>query len=200
MKKNKFIRFAVFALLAIGLWTWRYISFNKRIAQVYTTPKLYFRIGDSIDYGNNIINLNAFPDCSLRLDNAELMTAEDYTRKYTLAEKFLNQDNYIEECKIYLMSFQFANNSDIQQKFQLSNMILDGKDRVFYPSHSVYDINSNLNGEYYEVIVQKGETQRFYIPFVLPKSAFTKAEWNGEQEYTMYLVVTQFPLEQSFVV
>lgn len=204
MKRRKLIEISIFVLLCAGLWFYRYFSFNSEIAKTYTAKRTYFAVNDSVEYGDNIINLHTYKGCSMKLKKATLLDMENFCRQFDLlgAYGIMQEENdATADSKICLLELEFTNGSNYSQAFDLGDLVLCGLDKTLNQSVFVTDINPELNlDEKSTIHTEPKFSQTVLIPFLLNRDGFSSSQWEQLENYPLYLFVTQFPEERVICV
>lgn len=199
MKNKKNIRNTVFAFLLIGLWLARYFSFNAKIAKLYTTPQLFYSKNEAVEYGSNIINLHTYTGCNIMLRKAQLFDAVDFFSKFNVKPMLeATVLGKAQDEKVCVLQVDFTNNSNYHREFDLGDLLIRGEDTMFGILNCVGEINRSLClNENSKLKAEPGETLMVQIPVLIIRNTFSDSEWARINEYKLYLVVTQFPEEQT---
>ena len=184
-KKPILILLAV-ALIA-GLWLWRVLSFNQRINSVYSTPVVYYDVGQDIPYNGSVMSYAyTYEDCSIRVDKVQWLTLGQ------LYESILpGHDPYYggaagEESPVVLLELAMTNSSEADQYFEATDMALCFEADPTMGAYQVWDVDPRVN-EKLRILLPKGETVSFTTAFV--------PMWDMEDDPgPVYLEVTSFPV------
>lgn len=200
MNKRKLIKVAVLALVCAGIWLYRYFSFNAEIAKTYTPKRIYYTVDETVEYENNIVNLHTYNGCGMKLKKAQLLSMEDFCCQFGLLQTYSvmqEENDIVIDSKICLLELEFINGSNRSLVFDLSDLVLCGREKVLNLSTFVIEINPELNLEENNALQpEPGSSQTVLMPFLLTREGFTAKEWAQIEYYPLYLFVTQFPEER----
>ena len=193
---KKTIILALCIVLCIALWFYRYISFNADIAKTYTPKRTYYSMNEPVAYDDNIINLHAYKDCYTCVTKAQIVNYQDFCAQFGFDEAD-ELSGAAEDSKICLIEISFSNCGEIAKEFEVGDLLLYGKDKVFYLSPFIANINPELNlKETSAVNIEAGSSKSILMPYVLNSDSFSNKDWSTIEDYTLYLFVTQFPEER----
>lgn len=193
---NKRIFWGIICLSTFAiLWSLRYFSFNQRIREVYSTPQIIFRMKETVDYGDNIINKYKYKGYSIRVEEAKVLSFEEFINIYNLerGKKQFQEETQTYPAEICLIKIILTNNENHSQAVNISDFQLFGDDTLLRISDYIIDLNPSLElDSTFSIQPSIGESVSIDIPYILLSTAPENVE-NGLSEYNLYMELTHFP-------
>lgn len=196
--KKKTVSLIAASVACICLWNVRYVSFNNKISEIYTTPKVIYEVNDVVEYGDNIVELQSHSGYSVQVQKSEQMEMSEFIDKFNIKDEAFNfSEEYRLPDRICLITLEVMNDSNESEELFLGDLYLYGNDLMFGISPFVMDINEELYlRENYAIHPEIGGKRIVYLPYALYEDDFSGRQWNNIETYSLYLGITQFPVEQ----
>ncbi len=180
MKKRYRVILALAAILvAAGLWTWRFITMNAHYHEISNedgAEDVVYEIGDTIEYG---------PAFSLRVDDFEIVENRDLKADPELISKLTEGD------KVGCVYITVYKNDDSDTPLSVTDFTIHGTDfRGSTYWDLLFDMNPGLPKNVSRVLMEKGESHSFVLPFPLERALLT-SRFDRVDKLPLYLIISR---------
>lgn len=190
MAKQK-IGLLLLIITIVVTWWGRYLVFNQEITQMYTTPREYYEIGDTISYDDNIINTYTYHGYRIRVDSAELYRFDDFLNQFEIEEAETVRPAFI--CLLYVTIY---NDNNVSRALELDDLTLYGGDHYLYLSDYLETINpQSSTAAYFYSHPEIGQKEMLILPYAAYLEDDSEQSILKFESQQMYLGLTHFPKE-----
>ena len=188
MRSYKKPLIALLVLVLAGLWAWRYYSFNQKINSIYSTPIIYYSLGQDVAYDGAIMKSYTYEDCSIRLNKVQRLSLGETYQIMSPGQSPIYEGGLDEDSPALLLEMGFTNLSPANQYFALRDLEIQSEADPTISAQQFPGFDSQM----YQrgmILVPSQKTVTFHTPFILPHDSEVDL---GD----IYLVVTRFPVEK----
>lgn len=195
LKRFKRIVICIAAFILIGVWAVRYCTLNGGFSVKYFANRLYYNMGEIVDFGDN--NLTYAVKCngySIQVNGVNFYEPDEYLSSKSLSEEY----NLIAvPDKIVEIDATLYNSDNETDGVEFYPIQLVGKDwsAMYNPemvaiANPIFENNPKIS---YGLKVRPGTSYDIKLVYGLQKIYFPEKRWNNIENDEMWLEVTVDP-------
>lgn len=185
-KRIKYILIPALAVILLTLYILRVIAVNKDMKDA---PLITYRIGEEVMFEDDILMDFTMKGYSITITDAEILTYEEYLKKYDLKDRFSDMPEKVYDVTILLKNID----ADAETGLNFKDFsVQSGAERACF-CYELYGASNPKVGGEYAVALRSDSEMEFYLPFALWEADFRTKTWNNLEDLDMNFVATLYP-------
>lgn len=196
MKNRRWWILGIAAVIAAGLWFWRYTTMNAWYDSFSNVTDVLYQTGEIVAFGENMTSdKNTLDGYAIRVDGMKIMETDEFMELYGVEKgAFASLPERMALVSITLF------NEDSDEDVLLTEFVLHGTDNyVGMLWGLIGKVNPELQG-YYAVRLAHGQEYELVLPYLIFRDYFGSDTWQHMDEYDWKLRITCWPEEIDIAV
>ena len=183
------------AIVLIFIWINQYEHINKEYKEI--TQEIV-RNNQIIELGNTFFfdETEMREGYSIELLSSEIISFEEFEKKYNLKTTINEIIDFNAPDRIYEITIKVYNRNNTEGGIDIHPFILQGIDNYVDINTDLFILVNDIVRGNTKFALKSDSEIELSLPFNLRKELFSRAGWDGLDNYDFYLVLSKYPIKK----